>query len=386
MVYIVSAKRTAIGAFQSQLGGFSATDLGGVAIKSAVQVANCAVNEVFMGCVLQGGVGQAPARQAAIKAGLDSNIPTTTINKVCGSGMRAIMFASDAIRLKHIKVAVAGGMESMSNAPYFLNKARSGYRFGHGTLNDLMLHDGLEDAFHKTAQGLRMPMGNFADQTAKKYGFSREDQEAFAKETYEKALGAQTNNDFMNEIAAIAISDKKGEIIVQQDEQVSRVKPEKFSALKPAFNVDGTVTAATSSSLADGAAALVLSGDSEGALGKIVGYTSFAQNPEEFTEAPIGAIKKLLNQTGWTLGSVDAFEINEAFAVVPMAAIKALNIDRAKVNIRGGACALGHPIGMSGARVVVTLLHIMCSMNLKRGIAAACIGGGEATAIALETC
>lgn len=386
MVYIVSAKRTAIGAFQGQLSGFSATDLGSFAIKSAVQAAGCDIDEVFMGCVLQGGLGQAPARQAAIKAGLGSNISTTTINKVCGSGMRSIMFASDAIRLNHIKTAVAGGMESMSNAPYFLNKARSGYRFGHGAFNDLMLHDGLEDAFHKTSQGLRMPMGNFADQTAKKYGFSREDQESFAKETFEKAVNAQTTNAFADEIAAITVADKKGDVIVQQDEQVSKVKPEKFAILKPAFNADGTVTAATSSSLADGAAALVLSGNADGALGKIVGYTSFAQNPEEFTEAPIGAIKNLLAQTSWTIDSVDAFEINEAFAVVPMAAIKALNINRDKVNIRGGACALGHPIGMSGARVVVTLLNIMRSMNLKRGIAAACIGGGEATAIAIETC
>lgn len=386
MVYIISAKRTAIGAFQGQFAKFSATDLGGFAIKSATQFANCNVDEVFMGCVLQGGLGQAPARQAAIKAGLSSAVPTSTINKVCGSGMRAVMFACDGIRLGHIKTAIAGGMESMTNAPYFIEKARSGYRFGHGTINDLMLHDGLEDAFSKNANGSRTAMGNFADQTAKKFGFSRENQEQFAKETFEKALEAQTNNAFADEIIPITVADKKSEIIIQQDEQISRVKPEKFSLLKPAFNIDGTVTAATSSSLADGAAALVLSELPNNALGKIVGYSSFAQNPEEFTIAPIGAIKNLLAQLNWSIDSVDAFEINEAFAVVPMVAMKELNIPRNKVNIRGGACALGHPIGMSGARVIVTLLHTMRAMNLKRGIAAVCIGGGEATAVAIETC
>jgi acetyl-CoA C-acetyltransferase len=299
--------------------------------------------------------------------------------------MRAVMFACDSIRLNNIKTAVAGGMESMTNAPYFLEKARLGYRFGHGTINDLMLHDGLEDAFNKNVNGARTAMGIFADQTAKNFSFSREDQEQFAKETFEKALSAQTNNAFVDEIVPVTISDKKGETIVQNDEQVSRVKPEKFSVLKPAFNVDGTVTAATSSSLADGAAALVLSASPNNALGKIVGYTSFAQSPEEFTLAPIGAIRALLSQLNWNIDFVDAFEINEAFAVVPMAAMKELNIPRSKVNIRGGACALGHPIGMSGARIVVTLLHAMRAMNLKRGIAAACIGGGEATAIAIET-
>jgi acetyl-CoA C-acetyltransferase len=385
MVYIVSAKRTAIGAFQGQFSGFSATDLGAIAIKSAIQAGNCDIDEVLMGCVLQGGLGQAPARQAAIKAGLSNSIPTSTINKVCGSGMRAVMFACDSIRLNNIKTAVAGGMESMTNAPYFLEKARLGYRFGHGTINDLMLHDGLEDAFNKNVNGARTAMGIFADQTAKNFSFSREDQEQFAKETFEKALSAQTNNAFVDEIVPVTISDKKGETIVQNDEQVSRVKPEKFSVLKPAFNVDGTVTAATSSSLADGAAALVLSASPNNALGKIVGYTSFAQSPEEFTLAPIGAIRALLSQLNWNIDFVDAFEINEAFAVVPMAAMKELNIPRSKVNIRGGACALGHPIGMSGARIVVTLLHAMRAMNLKRGIAAACIGGGEATAIAIET-
>jgi acetyl-CoA C-acetyltransferase len=386
MVYIISAKRTAIGSFQGQFAKFSATDLGGFAIKSAVQFANCNVDEVFMGCVLQGGLGQAPARQAAIKAGLSNSIPTTTINKVCGSGMRAVMFASDSIRLNHIKVAVAGGMESMTNAPYFFEKARSGYRFGHGAINDLMLHDGLEDAFNKNANGTRVAMGNFADQTAKKFGFSREDQEQFAKETFEKALNAQKNNAFADQIVSIAVADKKSEITIKDDEQISRVKLEKFSLLKPAFSADGTVTAATSSAIADGAAAIVLSASSDNALGKIVGYNSFAQSPEEFTIAPIGAIKNLLAQLNWTVDSVDAFEINEAFAVVPMAVMKELNIPRNKVNISGGACALGHPIGTSGARIIVTLLHVMRAMNLKRGIAAACIGGGEATAIAIETC
>ncbi len=385
MIGIYAAKRTAIGAFQGQFSSYSSTDLGSFAIRSALGASGLkTVDEVFMGCVLQGGLGQAPARQASIKAGLDSSIPTTTINKVCGSGMRAIMFACDSLRLGHIQTAIAGGMESMTNAPYALEKGRSGYRFGHGALIDLMLNDGLEDAFQKNAQGGRLAMGVFADNTAADYAFSRDFQENFARHTYEQAIAAQASGAFNGEIAPIIFSDKKGEMTIDQDEQLSRVKPDKFAVLKPAFKADGTVTAATSSSLADGAAALVLSANTDGALAKIVGYSSYAQSPETFTTAPIGAINKLCASLGWSIDSVDAFEINEAFAVVPMAAIKTLNIPREKVNIYGGACALGHPIGASGARIVVTLLNIMRQKGLKRGIAAACIGGGEATAIALE--
>lgn len=385
MIGILAAKRTAIGAFQGQFGSYSATDLGGFAIRSALDVSGLkTVDEVLMGCVLQGGLGQAPARQASIKAGLESNVPTTTINKVCGSGMRAIMFACDSLRLGHIHTAIAGGMESMTNAPYALEKARSGFRFGHGTLVDLMLSDGLEDAFHKNAQGGRCAMGTFADRTAVEYSLSREAQEDFARQTYERSFAAQTAGVFSNEITPIIFSDKKGQMVIDQDEQISRVKPDKFSALKPAFNADGTVTAATSSSLADGAAALVLSANVNGAIAKIVGYASHAQSSETFTTAPIGAIQKLCSQLSWSVDSVDAFEINEAFAVVPMTVMKTLSIAREKVNIHGGACALGHPIGASGARIVVTLLNVMRQKNLKRGIAAACIGGGEATAIALE--
>ena len=385
MIGIFAAKRTAIGAFQGQFSSYSSTDLGSFAIRSALGTSGLkTVDEVFMGCVLQGGLGQAPARQASIKAGLDSSIPTTTVNKVCGSGMRAIMFACDSLRLGHIKTAIAGGMESMTNAPYALEKARSGYRFGHGALIDLMLNDGLEDAFHKNAQGGRLAMGVFADNTAANYSFSREMQEDFTRQTYEQAIAAQTSRTFNSEIAPVIFSDKKGEMTIDQDEQLSRVKPDKFSSLKPAFKIDGTVTAATSSSLADGAAALVLSASTEGAIARVVGYASHAQSPETFTTAPIEAIRKLCSAINWPIDSVDVFEINEAFAVVPMAAITALNIAREKVNMYGGACALGHPIGASGARIVVTLLNVMRQKGLQRGIATACIGGGEATAIAIE--
>ncbi|MCE2717027.1 MAG: thiolase family protein [Pseudomonadota bacterium] len=385
MIGIHAATRTAIGSFQGQLSSYSATDLGSFAIRAALASANLkTVDEVFMGCVLQAGLGQAPARQASIKAGLGEHVPTTTINKVCGSGMRAVMFACDSLRLGHIQTAVAGGMESMTNAPYALEKARSGYRFGHGNILDLMLHDGLEDAYHKNAQGGRCAMGVFADNTAKEYAFSRSSQEDFAHQTYENALAAQQSGAFNAEISSITFADKKGETLIDKDEQISRVKPEKFAVLKPAFGSDGTVTAATSSSLADGAAALVLSSQTEGALAKIMGYTSFSQTPETFTTAPIGAIKKLCDSLNWSLDSIDAFEINEAFAVVPMAVMKSLNIPRTKINMFGGACALGHPIGASGARIIVTLLNVMRQKNLRRSIAAACIGGGEATAVALE--
>ncbi|MCX7343604.1 MAG: thiolase family protein [Proteobacteria bacterium] len=385
MIGIFAAKRTAIGAFQGQFSSYSATDLGGHAIKAAYKASGInEIDEIFMGCVLQGGLGQAPARQATIKAEMNESIPATTINKVCGSGMQSIMFACNSLRLGNIKSAIAGGMESMSNAPYALEKARSGYRFGHSTIIDLMLHDGLEDAFARAPQGGRCAMGFLADATANAYSFSRESQEDFAKLTYEKAHAAQKSGAFNNEIAPLLHKDKKGEIVIDQDEQITRVQPAKFAVLKPAFKADGTITAATSSSLADGAAALVLSSNTTGAMARIVGYTSHAQSSETFATAPIGAIEKLCKQIGWSINSVDAFEINEAFAVVPMAVINTLQIPREKVNIYGGACALGHPIGTSGARIVVTLLNVMQQNNFKRGIAAVCIGGGEATAIAIE--
>ncbi len=385
MIGIFAAKRTAIGSFQGQFSSYSATDLGGFAIKAAHEASGTQeIDEVFMGCVLQSGLGQAPARQAVIKAGLKESVPASTINKVCGSGMQAIIFACNSLRLGNIKSAIAGGMESMTNSLYGLEKARSGYRFGHGIIIDLMLHDGLEDAFARNSTGGRCSMGLFADDTALTYSFSREQQEDFAKKTYEKALFAQNSGFFNNEMVQIVYKDKKGESIIDQDEQINRVKPGKFSILKSAFRADGTVTAATSSPLADGAAALVLSPNKAGAMARIAGYTSFAQGAEIFTTAPIGAIEKLCKQLKWPITTVDAFEINEAFAVVPMAAISTLEISKEKVNMWGGACALGHPIGASGARIVVTLLNIMLKNNFKRGIAAACIGGGEATAIAIE--
>jgi acetyl-CoA C-acetyltransferase len=331
MIGIFAAKRTAIGAFQGQLSSYSATDLGGHAIKAAHKASGInEIDEIFMGCVLQGGLGQAPARQATIKAGMNESIPATTINKVCGSGMQSIIFACNSLRLGNIKSAIVGGMESMTNAPYALEKARSGYRFGHGTIIDLMLHDGLEDAFARTDQNGRCPMGFLADATANAYSFSREFQEDFAKLTYEKAYAAQKSGAFNNEIAPIFHKDKKGEIIIDQDEQIARVQPAKFAALKPAFKTDGTITAATSSSLADGAAALVLSSNTTEAMARIIGYTSHAQSSETFATAPIGAIEKLCKQIGWSINSVDAFEINEAFAVVPMAVINSLQIPRGK--------------------------------------------------------
>lgn len=385
MVGIFAAKRTAIGAFQGQFSQYSASDLGGYAIKGAIESTELKeTDEVIMGCVLQGGLGQAPARQASIKAGLKENIPTTTINKVCGSGMQSIIYACESLRTERIETAVAGGMESMTNAPYALEKSRSGYRFGHGALIDLMLRDGLEDAFIKTANGERCTMGYFADNTAKHYSISREEQENFAKETFERALEAQKAKYFDQEIIRIIHKSKNEEKALESDEQIARVNPIKFSSLKPAFHTNGSVTAATSSALADGAAALVLSKNTKGALAKIAGYASHAQNPETFTSAPIKAIEKLCLSIGWPIETIDAFEINEAFAIVPMLVMNSLKVPREKVNIFGGACALGHPIGASGARIIVTLVNIMEKYKFKRGIAAVCIGGGEATAIAIE--
>jgi len=388
-LFIAEAKRTPIGGFQGSLAAYKGHQLGSLAI-SALNTKGI-IDEVIMGCVLPAAQGQAPARQAALGAGLSSGVSATTVNKVCGSGMKAIMIACDQIALGQAHSVVAGGMESMSNAPYLLENARKGYRVGHGQIIDHMYRDGLEDAYHKNADGSHSLMGTFADATAKRYGFSRDDQDQFALRGFEKVQYALGFKFFQGEIIPIEIKDAKGnQTILQTDEAPDRVKPEKFSALRPAFDAGGTVTAATSSSLADGAAALWLV-DGETAnkqglspLARVVGYASYAHEPEWFTTAPIGAIKKLLDKIGWSLDQVDLFEINEAFAVVPMAAIKELSIPAEKVNIHGGACTLGHPIGASGARIVVTLIHALKQHGLKRGIASVCIGGGEATAIAVE--
>lgn len=389
-VYIVEAKRTPTGSFQGVLGSLKGHQLGSVAIKSLNSISSI-VDEVIMGCVLSAAQGQAPARQASIGAALPVSIPCATVNKVCGSGMRAIMMASDQIAAGHANSIIAGGMESMTNAPYLLEKARFGYRVGHGQITDHMYKDGLEDAYLKNTDGSAVLMGIFAEATAEKYGFTREHQDQFAAETLERALQAVEKGYFKNELAPVEIQDpKNGTISIDADEPPTRVKPEKFSLLKPAFKKDGTITAATSSSISDGASAVWIAGEdmvkehSLKPLAKIVGYASYSHAPEWFTTAPIGAIQKLLAQINWKLDDVDLFEINEAFAVVPMAASKELSIPRDKINIHGGACALGHPIGSSGSRVVVTLAHALKQHHLKRGIASVCIGGGEGAAIAIE--
>jgi len=369
-IVIVSACRTPLGAFLGSLAASSATDLGAAAVKAAAIVPP---DEVFMGCVLPAGLGQAPARQAALKAGLPESVPATTISKVCGSGMAAIIRAHDAVAAGSLDVVLAGGMESMSNAPYLLDKARTGLRFGHAKMQDHMLLDGLEDAYDKGKS-----MGVFADETAAKLQISRVEQDAFAAASVARARAAN----FTAEIVPL------GE--VTQDEGPQKAKPEKIPQLKPAFTPDGTVTAASSSSISDGAAALLLMKKSEATkrglkiLAEIRAHATHAQKPAEFTLAPIGAIEKVLKKSGWKAGDVDLFEINEAFAVVTLAAMKALNLPHEKVNVKGGACALGHPIGASGARIVVTLLHALKERGLKKGVAALCIGGGEATAVAVE--
>lgn len=384
-VYILAAKRTALGSLQGEFKDFSACQLGGVAIRAAVAEAHIdahTIDEVFMGCVLSAGLGQAPARQAALHAGLANRVSAVTISKVCGSGMRAVMFAADAIQAGTDQLVVAGGMENMSNAPYLLAKARGGYRLGHGQLYDHMFLDGLEDAYD---QGVLM--GAFADQYARDHAFTREAQDTFALESLTRAKAAQANKAFIHEIAPV---DKKDGHVIDQDEQPHKAKPEKIPSLKPAFSPNGSVTAANASSISDGAAALVLASESYvkdhglHAMARLVGHSSFAQKPAEFISAPIGAIEKLLQKIDWQIETVDLFEINEAFAVVSLAAIQALKLDPAKVNVNGGACALGHPIGASGARIIVTLLHALKQRGLKRGIATLCIGGGEATAVAVE--
>jgi len=386
-VVIVAARRTPIGAFQGALAGATAPQLGAAAIRGALEsaaVAPADVQEVIMGCVLPAGLGQAPARQAAIGAGVPAAAPATTINKMCGSGMKAIMMAADQIRSGDIDIAVAGGLESMSNAPYLLLKARAGYRMGHGELLDHMFYDGLQSPWDGQL------MGCFAENTAQKYGFTRAEQDAFAAESVRRALAAVESGAFAAEVVPVAVKGRKGETLVAKDETPFTCDVTKISGLKPAFRKDGTVTAASSSSISDGAAAALLmraaAARARGLapLARITAYASHAQEPEWFTTAPVGAIRKVLSRLGWAAGDVDLYEINEAFAAVTLAAIRELGLDPARVNVNGGACALGHPVGATGARIIASLVHALKARGRRRGVAALCIGGGEATALAVE--
>lgn len=387
-VVIVSATRSPLGRFQGSLSGLGAPSLGSHVIRAALERAGLAaerVDEVLMGCVLPAGQGQAPARQAARGAGLPDATGATTVNKVCGSGMKATMLAHDLILAGSAGIVISGGIESMSNAPYLLTKARNGYRVGHDRLIDHMMMDGLEDAY----EGGR-PMGDFGEATAEAYQFSRTDQDTYAIETLTRARRAIEEGAFAAEIAPVVIAGKAGDTVIDTDENPLKVSPEKIPSLKPAFRPDGTITAASSSANADGAAALVLTrrsiAEREGlpVLAEIRGHATHSQDPAWFTTAPIPAIRKLLDKVGWSVGNVDLFEINEAFAVVAMASQRDLGIPRDILNVNGGACALGHPIGATGARLIVTLLHALERRGLSRGIASLCIGGGEATAIAVE--
>ena len=387
-VVIVSAVRTPLGRFQGDLSSFSAHNLGSHAIGAALERAKLSpdrIDEVFMGCVLPAGQGQAPARQAARGAKLPDATGATTVNKVCGSGMKATMLAHDIISAGSADIVISGGMESMTNAPYLLQKARGGYRVGHDRIIDHMMMDGLEDAY-ETGRS----MGDFGEAAAEAYQFSRKDQDDYAIETLTRARNAVESGAFKKEIAPIAVKEKAGVRVVENDEHPLKVDPAQIPNLKPAFRPNGTITPAASSANADGAAALVLTrrsiAEREGLpiLAEIKGHSTHSQAPDWFTTAPIPAIRKLLEKIGWTASDVDLYEINEAFAVVPMAAARDLGIPRDKLNVNGGACALGHPIGATGARLIVTLLHAMEKNNVKRGIASLCIGGGEATAIAVE--
>ena len=386
-ILIVAARRTPIGAFQGALSGVTATALGGSAIAAAVAESGFApadINQVLMGCVLPAGLGQAPARQAALAAGIPVATPCTTVNKMCGSGMQTMMLAHDLIRAGSARSVVAGGLESMSNAPYLLPKARSGYRMGHQQAIDHMFYDGLQDPYDGEM------MGFYAENTAEKYGFTREQQDAFAIESVSRAKAAIANGSFAAEVSPVTVATRKGELTVGEDEIPGTVNVDKIPGLRPAFRENGTVTAASSSSIADGAAALVLTTASEAErrgiapLARLVGHSSFAQEPAWFTTSPVAAIRRLHEQLGWTADDVDLYEINEAFAVVTMAAMADVGIDHAKVNVNGGACALGHPIGASGARIATTLLHALRARKLRRGVASLCIGGGEAVAIGVE--
>ena len=387
MIVIVDAVRTAMGGFQGSLSTCTAPDLGATAIKAVVERAKLQptdIDEVILGCVLPAGLKQGPARQAMRQAGLSDSTGATTINKICGSGMKAVMQAADAIKAGSAEIVVAGGMESMSNAPYLLDKARSGYRMGHGKITDHMFQEGLEDA----ETGLSM--GILAQDMADQKGYTREQQDAFAINSLNKAVIAINSGFFKDEIVPVTISTRKGEVTVESDEQPLNAKPEKIPTLRPAFKKDGTITAANASSISDGASALVITSDETAKarglnpLAKILAYATHSQHPSEFTIAPVGAIEKVLKKTGWTTQEVDLWEVNEAFAMVTMAAIDAFSLDEAKVNIHGGACSLGHPLGSSGSRIIVTLIHALKRTGGKKGIAALCIGGGEATAIAVE--
>lgn len=387
-IAIIATKRTPIGQYQGCFSGLSATDLGQFAIQGTLENHKSLINqinEVYMGCVLPAGLGQAPARQAAIKAGLAKNIGATTINKMCGSGMKAIMLAQDSINAGTNNLVLAGGMESMTNAPYLLLKARSGYRMGHDKIYDHMFLDGLEDAYDKGQL-----MGVFAEMCAAKYNFTRTKQDEFAINSLKQANEAREKNYFKEEITPIEVTNKKDSKTIQFDELPLNAKPEKIPNLKPAFKQDGTVTAANSSAISDGACAHLLASQEFCAqnnitpIANIIGSATFAGEPKWFTTAPIGAINNLLEKLNWQINDIDLFEINEAFAVVTMAAITELELPKDKVNIHGGACALGHPIGASGARILTSLIYALKQNNLKRGIAALCIGGGEACAIGVE--
>ena len=386
-VVIVSAKRTPIGAFLGALSPLTAVQLGSAAIKGALEAAGIGaadVQEVLMGCVLPANLGQAPARQAALGAGVPIATPSTTINKMCGSGMKAVMMAADQIRAGSADVVLAGGLESMSNAPYLLPKARTGYRMGPGELVDHMLRDGLQSPFDGKS------MGCFADATASRYDFTRAQQDAFASESVRRAMQALQAGEFDVEVTPVTVKGRKGETVVARDETPGTCDVSKIATMRPAFNKDGTVTAASSSSISDGAAALVVMNAQTAAarglkpLARIVAYASHAQEPEWFTLAPVGAIRKVLTQLNWKPHDADLYEINEAFAVVTMAAMRDIDIDHARVNVNGGACALGHPIGATGARILTTLLHALRRRGGKRGIGSLCIGGGEAVAVAVE--
>ena len=387
-VVIVAAKRTPMGAFQGSLSSLSAPQLGSIAIQGALEslpLSPHEVEEVYVGCVLPAGLGQAPARQSSLGAGIPSKVPCTTINKVCGSGMKSVMVAYDQVSLGETRVIVASGMESMSNAPYLLEKARSGYRIGHGKIWDHLFYDGLEDAYHKGRL-----MGTFAEDTAEKYQFTRQQQDQFAIESATKALHAIKTEAFAEEIIPVVIKGKKGEETLSVDEAVLKIHLDKIPTLRPAFREKGTVTAANSSSISDGAAALILMTADRAIeagftpLATIKGHATFAHEPEWFTTAPVGAIAALCQKVSWNIEDIDLFEINEAFAVVTMAAIQDHKINPAKVNVNGGACALGHPLGASGTRIIVTLVHALRKRGLKRGIATLCLGGGEAVAVAIE--
>ena len=387
-IVIVGMSRTPMGGFQGDFASVTAPTLGSTAIKGALEQSKLNpedIDEVYMGCVLPAGIGQAPARQAALGAGLTKNTACTTINKMCGSGMETVRLAHNTLIAGSADIIVAGGMESMSNAPYILPKMRSGARIGHAEVKDHMFLDGLEDAYDSGTL-----MGVFAEKTAEKYGFTREAQDEFAISSLSRANSAIENGHFKNEITPVTVKNRKGDIVIDTDEQPGKARPEKIPALRPAFAKDGTVTAANASSISDGASAIIMMRESEAnkrdikPIARIIEHSVHAQEPDWFTTAPVGAMEKLYKKTGWTDATVDLYEINEAFAVVTMAAMHDLNLSHEKINIHGGACALGHPVGSSGSRIMITLLAALKTHGGKRGIASLCIGGGEATAIALE--